>query len=63
MFVYLDGRPLWLRRMNDETLFDVFFAWLRDALADGGASPLPPELAMRSFTWTGGGQGPKPPIA
>jgi len=62
IFVYLDGRPLWLRRMNHEALYDQFFAWLRVALLDGGAPPLPPALAERSFEWTGGGTGPAPPI-
>jgi cobaltochelatase CobN len=62
VFLYLDGRPLWLRRMNAEALYDTFFAWLREALADGGVPPLPAELSERSFTWTGGGSGPAPPI-
>ena len=63
VFLYIDGRPLWLRRMNDETLFDAFFAWLREALANGAHRPLPTALAERSFSWTGGGDGPEPPIA
>ena len=62
VFVYIDGRPLWLRRMNHESLYDLFFAWLREALGDGVRPPLPRELAERSFTWTGGGDGPAPPI-
>ena len=61
IFLYIDGRPLWLRRMNHEGLYDEFFAWLRSALLDGSA-PLPPALAERSFQWTGGGVGPAPPI-
>ena len=62
LFLYLDGRPWWLRRMNAEALYDEFFAWLRGALNDGGALDLPPALAERSFTWTGGGIGPVPPF-
>ena len=62
LFLFLDGRALWLRRMNTELLYDAFFAWLRDALSDGAAPALPSVLRARSFTWTGGGQGPAPPI-
>jgi hypothetical protein len=62
LFLFLDGRPLWLRRMNTELLYDEFFAWLRGVLSAGVARPLPPALAERSFTWTGGGVGPVPPI-
>ena len=29
---------------------------------DGASAPLPAELSERSFTWTGGGQGPVPPV-
>jgi (2Fe-2S) ferredoxin len=62
LFLYLDGQPRWLRRMNNESLYDVFFAWLRDALSNGTALKLPSVLEARSFTWTGGGEGPAPPI-
>ncbi len=62
LFLFLDGRPLWLRRMNTELLYDEFFAWLRGALSAGVGRALPPALAERSFTWTGGGVGPVPPI-
>jgi hypothetical protein len=62
VFLFLDGRPLWLRRMNTELLYDAFFAWLRDALSDGAAPALPSVLRARSFTWTGGGKGPAPPM-
>src|ERR1044071_1654241 len=62
LFLFLDGRPLWLRRMNTEPLYDVLFAWLREALAGGDGKALPPQLDERSFTWTGGGQGPEPPV-
>lgn len=62
VFLFLDGRPLWLRRMNAEPLYDALFAWLREALTNGTAPTLPPALVERSFRWTGGGQGPAPPI-
>ena len=60
LFLFLDGRPLWLRRMNDESLYDELFAWLRGALGNGAAPTLPRALRDRSFTWTGGGEGPPP---
>jgi len=62
LFLFLDGRPLWLRRMNTELLYDEFFVWLRGVLSAGVVRALPPVLAERSFTWTGGGVGPVPPI-
>lgn len=62
LFLFLDGRPLWLRRMNTELLYDEFFVWLRGVLSAGVEPALPPALAERSFTWTGGGVGPVPPI-
>jgi cobaltochelatase CobN len=63
VFVYLSGRPVWLRRVNDVDRFGEVLAWLRAAMDDGhGASRLPPTLAERSFAWTGGGEGPAPPI-
>ena len=61
VFVYLAGQPTWLRRVNDVDVFAHILDWARAAL-DGGAPPLPPPLAARSFTWTGGGEGPTPPI-
>jgi (2Fe-2S) ferredoxin len=61
VFVYLAGRPLWLRRVNDVHAFTRILAWARAALDDGDAT-LPPPLAERSFTWTGGGKGPPPPL-
>ena len=62
LFLFLDGRPLWLRRMNTELLYDAFFAWLRAALSNGAAPAMPSVLRARSFTWTGGGEGPLPPM-
>ena len=62
VFVFVDGQPLWLRRMNVEPLYDTFLAWLRQSLTNGGSAPLPAELEERSFRWTGGGRGPVPPV-
>lgn len=62
LFIYLDGEPLWLRRMNAEPLYDTLFAWLRETLTNGATGQLPPDLAERSFRWTGGGRGPALPI-
>jgi hypothetical protein len=55
----LHGRPLYFRRINTPELFDAVLAYTRVA-ADTPAAPLPPELAERSFSWTGGGVGPEP---
>ena len=62
MLLYLRGRPLWFRRMNAPELVEALLAYARE-VADGGAPALPAELAARSFSWTGGGLGPEPPIA
>jgi cobaltochelatase CobN len=62
VFFYSMGRPLWLRRVNDVEAFAALLTWAREVL-DGGAAALPPALAARSFTWTGGGNGPVPPIS
>jgi cobaltochelatase CobN len=61
IFVYLDGRPLWLRRMNFLEPFASLLDWLRAVLA-GGDRSLPATLGARSFVWTGGGDGPEPPV-
>jgi hypothetical protein len=61
VFVYLAGRPIWLRRVNDVQAFADILDWARGAL-DAVDTPLPPALAARSFTWTGGGEGPAPPL-
>jgi cobaltochelatase CobN len=65
VFLFVDGRPIWLRRMNDEVLYDAFFTWLDGMLNNGASAPaaLPAALAARSFRWTGGGDGPPPPIS
>jgi len=61
VFVYLSGRPIWLRRVNDVQAFAAILEWARAAL-DGHEAALPPALVARSFTWTGGGEGPAPPL-
>ncbi len=62
MLLYLQGRPLWFRRMNAPELVEALLAYARET-AVGGTPTLPAELASRSFSWTGGGLGPEPPIA
>jgi cobaltochelatase CobN len=62
LFLYLDGRPLWLRRMNTPALGEALLAWLAAALAADEPPALPPALAARAFAWTGGGPGPRPPV-
>jgi cobaltochelatase CobN len=59
MFLYLHGHPLWLRRIDSAELFAVALTYTRAAITDPSAS-LPPALAERSFSWTGGGIGPEP---
>jgi (2Fe-2S) ferredoxin len=61
LLVYLHGRPLWMRRMNEAPLLTTLMDYLHAAV-DGLPAPLPPALLARSFTWTGGGFGPEPPI-
>lgn len=59
---YLRGAPLWLRRMNGIEPFAELLRYARAAAQDG-ARDLPPALAARAFSWTGGGPGPEPPVA
>jgi cobaltochelatase CobN len=61
VFLYLAGRPVWLRRVNDVGTFTEILDWARATLG-GGDARLPPSLAARSFMWTGGGEGPPPPV-
>jgi cobaltochelatase CobN len=61
IFLYFQGRPLWLRRMNSVEPFGSLLAWLHGVL-DGDDRTLPPALAERGFAWTGGGDGPAPPV-
>jgi hypothetical protein len=62
ILLYLRGRPLWLRRMNSPELIAALVDYARAAV-DAGDPALPAALAARSFTWTGGGIGPEPPVA
>ena len=62
MLLYLRGQPLWFRRMNAPELLEALLAYAR-GMANGDAPPLPAGLASRSFSWTGVGLGPEPPIA
>ena len=59
IFLYLLGQPLWFRRMNAPELVGALLDHCRTAES---GSPLPEELATRSFSWTGGGIGPAPPV-
>ena len=61
VFVYLEGRPIWLRRINTVEPFANLLQWLGAALDDGSCA-LPRSLAERAFAWTGGSEGPPPPI-
>ena len=61
IFLYLGGRPVWLRRFNEIQPFQILLDWLGQHLA-GVESALPPPLAARAFAWTGGSDGPAPPI-
>jgi cobaltochelatase CobN len=61
ILLYLHGRPLWFRRMNAPELIGALLDYSH-AATNGTAPPLPAELATRSFSWTGGGIGPAPPI-
>lgn len=61
LFLYLDGRPFWLRRVNTPELFTSALRFADEATRTG-ASELPPELKAHSFSWTGGGVGPAPPV-
>ena len=61
VFLYVEGRPVWLRRINAVGPFAILLEWLRGVL-DGGSRALPPTLAERAFAWTGGGEGPAPPV-
>jgi cobaltochelatase CobN len=62
VFVYHDGRPLWLRRVNSIEPFAILLDWLREHVS-GADIAMPPDLARRAFAWTGGGKGPVPPVA
>ncbi len=61
VLLYLDGRPVWLRRINVVETFTVLLDHVR-AVLDGASPALPEALRPRSFAWTGGGEGPPPPL-
>jgi hypothetical protein len=61
VFLFLHGRPFWLRRINTVDDFATLLAWAAEATADG-ATELPPALRQHAFAWTGGGPGPVPPV-
>jgi cobaltochelatase CobN len=61
ILLYLHGRPLWFRRMNGPDALAALMDYCRAVLADG-APPLADTLSTRSFSWSGGGLGPMPPI-
>jgi cobaltochelatase CobN len=61
VFVYVHGRPFWLRRINTAEDFEALLAWAAGARADDHPA-LPPALEPRAFAWTGGGPGPVPPV-
>jgi cobaltochelatase CobN len=61
VLLYFHGRPLWFRRMNAPELLAALMDYSRAAVA-GGDPALPAALATRSFSWTGGGVGPIPPV-
>ena len=61
VLLYLHGRPLWFRRMNAPELIAALLDYSSTAVA-GDEPALPAELAARSFSWTGGGGGPAPPV-
>jgi cobaltochelatase CobN len=61
VFLYLHGRPYWLRRINTVEDFAVLLDWASKAAADGSTA-LPAGLQGRAFAWTGGGPGPMPPV-
>ena len=61
ILLYLHGQPRWFRRMNGPELIAALLDYSGQA-ALGNAPPLPAELGTRSFSWTGGGVGPAPPV-
>jgi hypothetical protein len=62
VFVYMNGRARWFRRMNSPELVSELLRYIGDAMADL-TRPLPPRLAQHSFAWAGGGVGREPPVA
>ena len=62
IFLYVQGRPLWLRRINTADTFGALLEYATEAV-EGGPVALPAALGRHAFTWTGGGSGPTPPVA
>jgi cobaltochelatase CobN len=62
MFVYVRGRPLWFRRVNAPEVFTSLLDYCVAAAGTDNAPPLPENLSTRTFSWTGGGHGPVPPV-
>jgi (2Fe-2S) ferredoxin len=61
VFPYLRGRPLWFRRMNSPELPTDLVVDARGALHNHDPG-LPESLAVRSFSWAGGGIRPEAPV-
>ena len=62
VFVCVNGRTLWFRRMNSPELFAELLRYVGEVAADPTRT-LPATLAPHSFSWAGGGTGPEPPVA
>jgi hypothetical protein len=62
VFVYLHGRARWFRRINTVELFSAVLDYAR-MMIDDPACSVPALLGASSFSWTGGGIGPEPPIS
>jgi hypothetical protein len=58
IFLYLHGRPFWLRRINTVEDFMEVLGWA----AAASPAELPEGLQRHAFAWTGGGPGPVPPV-
>ncbi|MBI2219226.1 MAG: (2Fe-2S) ferredoxin domain-containing protein [Candidatus Rokubacteria bacterium] len=61
VFLYLRGRAVWLRRVNTPDLFGEVLRYADEATRNRECA-LSPRLRAHSFSWTGGGIGPKPPV-
>ena len=59
--LYLRGRPLWFRRINAIETFSEILEYADKAAS--GTAEMPSSLTSRSFSWTGGGIGPAPPVS
>ncbi len=61
VFLYLHGRAWWFRRINSPELFRALLEYTGEAI-DNPPGPMPARLGGNSFSWTGGGVGPEPPV-